>query len=64
MNANKKRQLKLKLIELYGYKCSQCGVSGEEVTLTLEHIIKVRDGGLNEISNLRLFCENCQRMSG
>ena len=55
-----RRCLKRVLTNLYGYKCSCCGIKdwlGNSVALELDHI----DGNSsnNSPSNLRLLCPNC-----
>jgi hypothetical protein len=52
------------LTELYGYKCSCCGViewQGVQLTLQVDHV----DGnaGNNMPSNLRLLCPNCHSIT-
>ncbi|MEQ9235992.1 RNA-guided endonuclease IscB [Coleofasciculus sp. E2-BRE-01] len=60
--------------ELFGYevreyllnkwkrKCAYCGASG--VPLQIEHIYPKSKGGSNQISNLCLACESCNRKKG
>ena len=55
-----RRTIKNIFIEIYGYKCSECGLSdwnGRGIVLDLDHI----DGNHknNSVLNLRLLCPNC-----
>lgn len=41
------------------YKCVECGATKESVTLHVDHIIPVAQGGTDELSNLQTLCEAC-----
>ncbi len=56
------------VLERNGYTCQMCGVGagdddaftpGRKVRLTLGHIVDKSKGGLDEPSNLRAVCTNC-----
>ena len=47
------------LLEKWGRKCAYCGKTG--VPLEIEHIIPKSRGGSNQVSNLTLACETCNR---
>ena len=44
------------LCEKYNYKCLACG---EAKPLTVDHIIPLTKGGLNDISNIQPLCAKC-----
>lgn len=52
------RNLKKKLLKLYGEKCQRCDYNKMEI-LEVHHIVERHLGGSNEISNLELLCPNC-----
>lgn len=52
------------LVAQYGESCTNCGLSGEDTRLVLDHIIPIAKGGLSEISNLQLLCAECNRIKG
>jgi 5-methylcytosine-specific restriction endonuclease McrA len=58
-NSKQKQQLKLKLAHKHGWRCKLCGKSVSMKTSTLDHILRVRDGGSWNVSNLRLSCRDC-----
>jgi len=58
-NSKQKQRLKERLIERDGHRCKICKTKKTFRTLTIDHIIRVRDGGSWNIDNLRLTCEYC-----
>lgn len=44
------------LCELYGNKCLRCGSSER---ITVDHVVSLRKGGSNDISNLQPLCWKC-----
>jgi len=50
------------LLEKWGRKCAYCGI--EHVPLQIEHIKARANGGTNNIANLTLACEPCNRRKG
>lgn len=44
-----------------GFKCKECGEEPGPEKLQVDHIIPVTAGGSNELSNLRVLCEDCNR---
>ena len=57
-NALKPRNKKKYLIEVFGKKCMTCEYDNTNV-LQVHHIIERKDGGTDELSNLKLLCPNC-----
>lgn len=47
------------LVQEAGNICLCCGISGEEVLLTVDHVIPISRGGMNDISNLQPLCQSC-----
>lgn len=45
------------LCAMYGNQCLACGRS--DATLTRDHVIPVRFGGANDISNIQPLCKSC-----
>ena len=44
-----------------GNFCKSCGKSGDDIQLTLDHIIPLYFGGKNVDSNYQLLCEPCNQ---
>ena len=45
----------------YGWKCFECG-ENLPPTYQVDHHVELRDGGSNEIENLRPLCPNCHAL--
>lgn len=45
----------------YNYKCNECGISKEETSLEIDHIIPWSKGGQTHIDNLQVLCKKCNR---
>jgi len=58
-NSKQKRKIKIRLGNKYGWSCKLCGRSINMDNSTLDHILRVRDGGSWSLSNLRLSCRFC-----
>jgi len=43
------------------FTCQYCGKKPPEVTLEIDHIVAVADGGTNELNNLITACFDCNR---
>lgn len=41
------------------YKCLECGVSKNEASLHIDHIIPKSEGGTDELVNLQTLCDKC-----
>jgi|GEM_PF-1455719 len=52
------------LVAQYGEKCLNCGITAEDSKLVLDHIISIAKGGLSELDNLQILCEECNRIKG
>lgn len=44
-----------------GFKCRYCGHTSEEVTLVVDHLIAVANGGTDDSDNLVTACETCNQ---
>ena len=53
-----------RLAEQYGERCSNCGQSGADRPLVIDHILPIARGGLSEYDNLQLLCAECNRLKG
>lgn len=42
-----------------GNKCLCCGVNGDEVALTRDHVVPLSKGGTDDISNIQPLCASC-----
>ena len=47
-----------------GYRCQECGATNLEISLEVDHIIPVSQGGTDELSNLQTLCIICNRAKG
>ena len=52
-------KIKLQLAEKYGFWCQYCGRNGNEVKLTIHHIVKYAETQDNSLENLILLCVDC-----
>lgn len=53
------QQLRDRLIEQSGSKCSICGQQFPASLLEIAHISPISQGGTNDIENLMVICPNC-----
>lgn len=56
--------VKKKLIKRDGTLCFFCGMDMVKKEITIEHLLPISDGGNNNIKNLCLACENCNKEVG
>lgn len=49
----------LECVDAAGNRCKHCGVSGDEVKLTRDHIIPLTRGGTDFIDNIQPLCLSC-----
>ena len=61
MNKRITAALRQTLLEKYNYSCASCGISDNEVSLELAHIVPISQGGENSEENLTILCPNCHR---
>ncbi len=50
---------KQKIFERDNFKCVNCGARGDFNALEVDHIISVKDGGIDDYSNLQTLCYKC-----
>lgn len=51
-----KKDVRIAVFKLYGNKCLCCGI---EENITIDHVIPVKKGGVNELSNMQPLCKSC-----
>ncbi len=52
----------IKILKRMKLSCSNCNWFVEDVSLDVHHILPVKQGGLDEHSNLSYLCPNCHRL--
>lgn len=57
-----RKWLKRKLVYKFGQICQDCKNDFPLEELTIDHKIRIRDGGNNEFKNLQLLCRNCHQL--
>lgn len=55
------QKIRFEVFKRDGFTCQYCGAKSPEVTLEVDHIIPVSEGGSNDILNLVTACFNCNR---
>lgn len=50
---------KRELVKARGERCEYCGTAIASADLTVDHVVRLADGGTNYWSNLRLACAKC-----
>lgn len=58
MHAKKSRK---EVYKLYGYACLSCGATEN---MTIDHVIPISKGGINDISNYQPLCFSCNSKKG
>jgi len=53
------KHLRVQVLTRDGFKCRMCGRSRDEVSLEVDHIIPVSQGGTDELQNLATLCRDC-----
>ena len=48
----------------YNYTCPSCGLREPNIYLTVDHIIPISLGGLNNINNIQPLCKKCNSSKG
>lgn len=51
-----------KIVKRMNLKCSNCGWYVEGAVGDIHHILEVKNGGTDDMSNLTYLCPNCHRM--
>lgn len=54
----------IKRCEQLGSKCQICLKTSEQAKLTIDHIVSIKLGGTNDISNLQPLCQSCNSRKG
>ena len=58
------QKIRYEVFKRDGFKCQYCGRSVPEVTLEVDHIVPVAEGGENDMMNLITSCRDCNRGKG
>ena len=53
------KQLRVQVLARDKYRCLMCGRSKDEVSLEVDHVNSVAEGGTDELSNLATLCHDC-----
>jgi hypothetical protein len=53
------KRLRFEVLKRDGFRCVYCGKAPPEVTLQVDHVIAVANGGVTEIGNLAASCQPC-----
>lgn len=56
--------LRFAILKRDGFACHYCGRSAPQVTLHVDHVIPVADGGETTVDNLAASCEECNLGKG
>ncbi|MDE0658047.1 MAG: HNH endonuclease [Gammaproteobacteria bacterium] len=51
------RRVRRHVLERDGYACCRCGRRG--VRLEVDHVVPLKDGGTDDLSNLQTLCKPC-----
>ncbi len=49
------------VLERDRYRCQSCGQTNREITLEVDHVISLAQGGSNDMSNLQTLCRDCNQ---
>lgn len=52
---------KEKILKKTGFRCGHCGMKLEHFNATVEHMIPISKGGLNDEYNMIALCETCNQ---
>jgi hypothetical protein len=58
------KKLRFDVFKRDGFQCVYCGKTPPEITLEVDHIEPVSEGGTNDINNLVSACFDCNRGKG
>lgn len=57
-------RVRYEVLERDGYTCQYCGAKAPDVTLHVDHIVPVAEGGTDDTGNLVTACEYCNTGKG
>ncbi len=57
-------RMRFSIYERDGYRCRNCGISGNYANLEIDHIIPISKGGKSSYDNLQTLCHNCNVEKG
>ena len=55
------RKLRHQVFQRDNYRCRECGATNKQTRLHVDHIVPVAKGGTNDLSNLQILCEACNK---
>jgi hypothetical protein len=58
------KRIRFEVFHRDGFRCRYCGATGDGITLHLDHVVAVANGGTNAISNLLTACADCNLGKG
>lgn len=58
------KKIRFEVFKRDAFKCQYCGSTSPDVTLEVDHIKPVAEGGDNDITNLITSCKDCNRGKG
>lgn len=58
------KRLRFEVFKRDSFTCQYCGKSAPDVVLHIDHIVPVKEGGKNDITNLVCSCESCNMGKG
>ena len=53
------KSLRHEIFKRDNYQCVECGATNNEIVLEIDHILPIKQGGTDELSNLQTLCEKC-----
>lgn len=58
------KKIRFEVFKRDSFRCQYCGKPAPDVILVVDHIVPVKGGGCNEITNLITACESCNQGKG
>lgn len=54
-----KQSIRRRILERDGYRCVECGITADKMTMCVDHILARCLGGTDRDENLRALCAPC-----
>lgn len=58
------KKIRFEVFKRDSFRCQYCGAEAPDVTLEVDHIQPIKEGGTNDLSNLITACSKCNRGKG